>query len=243
MWSRLKKAAKAVARVVKAVVRAVVRVVVGVIMRAIHIVGSALDLVYMVKKKMRIQVFILRDSETTDLGLVGQHELDTAINTAKQIFLDEFKVEIKPYGDPIVQTLSDVAPSDALDVECDGGAIGDEFGKPGDYFAGKVAGWVGIPISLQFPITVFVVRTIRDKIGCSIPIADYVTLSASPSASGSSITGVTSPTTLAHELAHTCLLTHRDDKNNLLFPSANRGTDVTKWQRWVVRTSRHCTWW
>ena len=242
MWSRLKKAVKAAVRAVKAVVRVVVRAVVGAIMRAVHIVGSVLDLVYVVKKKMRIQVFILRDSETTELGLVGPLELDTAINTAKQIFLDKFKIEIKPYGDPIVQTLSDVAPAEALDVECDGGAFKDEFGKPGDYFAGKVAGWAGIPISLQFPITVFVVRTIRDKIGCSIPIADYVTLSAT-SAPGSSITGVTSSTTLAHELAHTCLLMHRDDKNNLLFPDVNRGTDVTKWQRWAVRTSRHCTWW
>ena len=51
-------------------------------------------------------------------------------------------------------------------------------------------------------------------------------------------------TTMAHELAHTCLLMHRKtDKNNLMFPSSPRGTDVTKWQRWVVRTSRHCTWW
>ena len=49
---------------------------------------------------------------------------------------------------------------------------------------------------------------------------------------------------LAHELAHTCLLMHRDTTpNNLLYPDASRGTEVTKWQRWVARTSRHCTWW
>ena len=237
MWSRLKK-------FVKAVVRAVVRITVGVVMRAIHIVGSALDPIYMVKKKMRVQVIILRDSPAPSQGLVAEHDLDPAINRAKQIFLDEFRVDIKPYGTPIVQTLTDVAPPDALDVGCDGGAFSDEFGSAGDYFAGKVAGWVAVPISLQFPVTVFVVRSIRNKIGCSIPITDYVTLSATPSIAGSTRTGVNGLTTLAHELAHTCLLKHRDnDKNNLLYPSEPRGTDVTKWQRWVVRTSRHCTWW
>jgi hypothetical protein len=249
MWSRIKKA-------VKAVVRAVVRIAVGVVMRAIHIIGSALDPIYMVKKKMRVQVFVLRDSPPPTQGLVAEHDLDPAINNAKHIFLDRFKVEIKPYGNPIVQTLTDVAPADALDVGCDRetsggglittslGAFGDEFGTPGEYFAGNLAGWVAVPISLRFPITVFVVRSIRNKIGCSIPIADYVTLSATPSNTGSTRTGVNGQTTLAHELAHTCLLMHRDnDKNNLLYPSEPRGTDVTKWQRWVVRTSRHCTWW
>jgi hypothetical protein len=86
------------------------------------------------------------------------------------------------------------------------------------------------------------VRTIKDKLGCSIPIADYVTLSAVPNP-GSTKTGAADLTTMAHELAHTCLLMHRTDKNNLMFASSPRGTDVTKWQRWVVRTSRHCTWW
>jgi hypothetical protein len=219
-------------------------------MRAVHIFGSALDLVYMVKKKMRVQVFILRESEAQ--GLVPEHDLDAAINTAKQIFLDRFKVEIRAYGNPIVQTLPDVAPADALDVGCaikrdglitDPGALGNEFGEAGEYFAGKLAGWVVVPISLQFPVTVFVVRSIRGKIGCSIPIADYVTLSVTPSSSAT-VTGVNSATTLAHELGHTCLLMHRDDdKANLMFPGHQRGTDVTKWQRWVVRTSRHCTWW
>ncbi len=256
MWSRIKKAAKKAWRAVKAVVRAVVRIAIGIVMRVIHIIGSALDLVYMVKKKMRIQVFILRDSAAPANGLALEQELDATVARAKQIFLDKFKVEIRPYGKPIVQTLPDVAPAKALDVGCDierglgglitnsFGAVGDEFGEAGDYFAGKLAGWVAVPISLRFPVTVFVVRSIRGKAGCSIPIADYVTLSATPSSPGVTVTGVTGPTTLAHELAHTCLLMHRDnDKANLLYPSHPRGTDVTKWQRWVVRTSRHCTWW
>lgn len=243
MWSRIKRAAKKVWRAVKAAARVLVKVVLGAVMRVLHIIGSALDPIYMVKKKMRIQVIVLRESELQ--GLVPEQDLDAAVNTAKQIFLDKFKVEISAYGKPIVQTLPDVAPAHALDVHCDGAAFKEElFGEAGEYFAGKVAGWVAVPISLRFPVTVFVVRSIKDKLGCSIPIADYVTLSATPKTPGSTVTGVTSLTTLAHELAHTCLLMHRDhDKANLLYPEHTRGTNVTKWQRWVVRTSRHCTWW
>jgi hypothetical protein len=241
LWSSIKKAAKKVWRAVKTVARVVVKAVVGLVMRVLHIAGSVLDLIYMVKKKMRIQVFILRDAK--DTGLVPEQALDAAISTAKQIFLDRFKVEIRAYGKPIVQTLPDVAPAAALDVHCDTGGFEDEFGEAGEYFAGHLAGWVAIPVSLKFPVTVFVVRTIKDKIGCSIPITDYVTLAATP-APGSTVTGITSVTTLAHELAHTCLLAHRnDDKSNLLYPDHTRGTSVTKWQRWVARTSRHCTWW
>jgi len=243
MWSRIKRAAKTVWRAAKAVVRVVVKAVVEIVMRVVHTIGSALDPILMVKKKMRIQVLILRESEAQ--GLIPEQALDAAVNTAKQIFLDKFHVEIRPYGEPIVQTLPDVAPASALDVHCDGGAFKDElYGEAGEYFAGRTAGWVAVPISVRFPITVFVVRSITNKIGCSIPIADYVTLSATPKTPGSTVTGVTSATTMAHELAHACFLMHRDhDKANLLYPEHTRGTNVTKWQRWVVRTSRHCTWW
>jgi len=83
-------------------------------------------------------------------------------------------------------------------------------------------------------LSVFIVRAVDGKIGCSIPIPDYVVLSPA---------GVDSDTTLAHELARTCLLMHRDDSKNLLYASILRGTDVTGWQRFVIRTSRHCTFW
>lgn len=241
LWSKIKKAAKKVWRAVKTVARVIVKAVVGLVMRVLHIIGSVLDLIYMVKKKMRIQVFILRETEKQ--GLVPEQDLDAAINMAKQIFLDRFKVEIRAYGKPVVQTLPDVAPAAALDVHCDAEAFAEEFGEAGEYFAKNLAGWVAVPISLKFPVTAFVVRSIHDKIGCSIPITDYVTLSAVPASPGSTVTGITSLTTLAHELAHTCLLAHRDDKTNLLYPEHTRGTHVTKWQRWVARTSRHCTWW
>jgi hypothetical protein len=238
MWSRIKKAAKWVANKARAVARFLVKLLPAVVTRVINIFGSALDPIYRVKKKMRIQVVILRESAAN--GLVPEADLLPAINMAKKVFLAECNVEIRAYGDPIVRTVPDVAPDYALDVNCDGGAFIDEAGETGAYFAEKVARWV--PISLRFPVTVLVVRSIVGKIGCSIPIADYVTLSATPLTPGG-LTGVKSVTTMAHELGHTCLLLDRDNTANLMYGEAKRGTRLTAWQRWAVRTSRHCTYW
>jgi hypothetical protein len=238
-WSSLKKIVKKAVRIVKAVFRLVLKIIVGLIMRVIHSVGEIFF--FWTEKTMTLHVVILRDE--TSAAIIQPADIDSAIQSAKKIFKSKFNVAIKAYGKPMVQTLKGSAPKAALDVDCDGSAFGEEFGEAGDYFAQHTGGWVGIPISLAFPVTVFVVRSIKGKIGCSIPITDYVTLSAMPATQGSSLTGVSNATTLAHELAHTCLLAHREDKNNLLFPDASRGTDVTWWQKRVARTSRHCTFW
>jgi len=226
--SSIKKAIKKVVRAVKSIVRVVVKIVIGVVMRIINTLGAWIP----VDKKMRLQVFILRNEAGNAVDQIADVEM--AFSRAVATFKRRFGVNIKAYGKPMVQVLKGAAPVAALDVPCDGGAWLEEFGEAGEYFADNLAGWNAIPISLTFPVSVFIVRTVDGKIGCSIPIADYVVLSPA---------GVDSDTTLAHELAHTCLLMHRDDSKNLLYPSIPRGTDVTGWQRFVVRTSRHCTFW
>jgi hypothetical protein len=241
LWSRIKKAVKKVWRAVKTVVRVVLKAITGLVMRIINILGEIITLGF-AAKNMRIQIFVLQDAARRPV--VDPALFQPAIAEAKAVFKREFNVTLKSYGKPEVQVLGDVAPAAALDVDCDGGAFSEEFGEAGEYFADNTAGWVGIPISLGFPVNVFVVRSILDKIGCSIPITDYVTISATPSGSSGGTTGVTSPTTLAHELGHTCLLAHRDDQpGNLMYPNRIRGTDTTWWQRRVARTSRHCTFW
>jgi hypothetical protein len=235
-WSKIKKAIKKVWRAVKTVVRIIVKAVVGLVMRIIH--GIAEIFLFSVQKTLTLQIMILQEEDGK--ALIQPNEIDNAVGTAKKIFKDKFNIAIKAYGKPMVQTISHPAPTAALDVHCDGDAFAEEFGEAGAFFANNLAGWVGIPISLAFPVTAFVVRTIEGKIGCSIPITDYVALSSRPVPG---LTGVANPTTLAHELAHTCLLAHRGDPKNLLFPDAARGTDVTWWQRRVARTSRHCTFW
>ncbi len=221
---------------IRAIFRALIRIIVGIIARVKNLVVELVTL-GMLRKTMHIQVRILRDE--TGSPLIQPADVDAAINQAVAIFDKGFNIDLVAYRGTRAETLDGNAPTAALDLRCDFGAFCDEFGEAGSYFAWHSAGWFGIPIRLNFPVTVFVCRTMAGKIGCSIPIADYVTL-----ASASSSSGVTASTTLAHELAHTCLLAHRDSEpNNILYPNVGRGTDTTWWKRRVARTSRHCTIW
>jgi hypothetical protein len=233
LWSSIKKAAKKIWRGVKTVVRIGLKGLFGLIFRIIHGLGEIFF--FWVKKKVRIQAFVFRDE--TGKPLISPELLNPALENATEIFKHEFNIELKFYGNPGIQVLPDPAPTAALDVHCNDGAVSEEFGEAGEYFADHLAGWVGIPISFKFPVTIFVLRSILDgKIGCSHRWTDYVTLTARE--------GVKDLTTLAHELGHTCLLRHRrDDQTNLMWPDSSRGTSTTWWQRRVVRTSRHCTFW
>ena len=229
LWSKIKKAAKKAWRAVKATVRAVVRVVVAIVVRIVNLVLVWLP----IKKKLRLQVLILRKSDEAPVVDVG--DLDTALEYVKKTLNDRFDIKLKFYGKPGVQILPTVAPAAALSVDCDTGAAKNEWGEAGEYFADHLAGWNVIPLSLGFPITAFIVEGIAGKIGCSLGLlTDYVTVSKA---------GVKSDSTLMHEIGHCCGLLHRENKNNLMFPDDGRGNDVTGWQKFVVRNSRHCTFW
>lgn len=118
----------------------------------------------------------------------------------------------------------------AISGKNSGGALHNEFSEAGEYFAKNTAGWGWFRMNLYFPITIFIVRDISGKIGCSLgPLTDYVTLS---------IKGVGSESTLAHELGHCCGLLHREDEiDNLMYPNDSRTNNhITRWQKYVVRT-------
>ena len=126
-----------------------------------------------------------------------------------------------------------------------GGAMNDEFNEAGDYFAKNTAGWGWLRMNLQFPITIFIVRDIEDKIGCSLGfLTDYVTIDTTPTTGSSPVSGVSSAYNMAHELGHCCgLVAHSADRKNLMYPDDGRDYNVKFWQKEIVRTSRHCTFW
>lgn len=231
-WSSVKKFAKKVWRAVKATVRAIVKIVIEIVYRVINLVLFWLP----IKKKLRLQILILRDGSGTEIVSEQDVGLQTAIDYVIKTFESRFDVKIKAYSKSFVEILPEAAPDAALDVKCDSGAASNEWGEAGEYFANHLAGWNLIPIHLGFPITAFIVRDITGKIGCSLgPLTDYVTVSKD---------GTQSDSTLAHELGHCCGLLHRDDNTkNLMYPNDGRGNDVTGWQKFVVRNSRHCTFW
>jgi len=240
-WSKLKSVAKRVVRAVKAVVRAVIRIAVIVLTSW----TKALDLVFgwvgWPPKRLKVHIAVLTGPSgplITDLNT-----LRPAIDVLKQTLKDRCNVKVLPYSsgnkneiDNWVQVVTEVAPTAALKVRCDFGALWDEGGEAGEFFARHTAGWVGIPISLAFPITVFIVEEVNDKLGCAVPVlTDYCTVNAGAIFDkGNSV--------MAHECAHRCNLWHVSQKVNLLNPDREKPPFwLHWWQRNLLRASRHVT--
>jgi hypothetical protein len=230
--NKIKKALKKVVRFVKAVVRAIVRVIVTVVGLVLGIFDLLLGFIAFPPKKMRIHIFIL----STEKGpLVNAADLTPAIDFARKTFKDKFNVKLRTFGENMIELIKEPAPSAALTVHCDASAIGEEFGEAGEFFAKHLAGWNAIPISLTFPITVFIVSDVVDKQGCSLgPLTDYITVDPD---------GVANPTLIAHEIGHACNLWHSGTKSNLMFADFDRGDGVKWFQKNLLRSSRHVTYW
>lgn len=225
-WSSLK-------HFVKAIVRVVVRIVTTVFGLLVGIFDLLLGFLTWPPKKVRLQIFILSNEAGP---LIDPADLTPSIDFARKTFKDRFNVKVISYSKDIVQIIKEPAPTAALDVSCDWGAVEDEFGDAGEFFASHLAGWNAIPISLTFPITVFVVHDFKDtKEGCSLgPFSDYLTLS---------IDGVKSTNTLAHEMGHACNLWHSGSKSNLMWKDDDRGNSVKWFQKNLLRSSRHVLYW
>jgi len=239
-WSKVKKFVKKVVRKVKAAVRAAVRVIAEFFARIIDLYDLLFGFLTWPPKKLRIHIAILRNEKGGQLvdpithDPVDAVDLDPAIRYATRVLKDRLNVKLMAYGKPMVQILDGPAPTAALQVHCDGGALGDEFDEAGEYFAGHLAGWNAIPISLGFPITVFVVRDVAGKDGCSLgPLTDYVTVD---------LDGVKTDSLMTHEIGHALgQIGHLGDVSNLMFASHSRGDRLRWWQKNLFRNSRHVT--
>jgi hypothetical protein len=231
-WSSIthaiKKAVKKVWRVIKAVARIVVRLLITFFNAFIAFYDLLFGFLAWPPKKLRYQVFILSDAKGP---LIDPADLQPSIDFFTKTFKDRFNVKVIPYGKPSVQIIKEPAPIDALDVSCGGGAFSNEFGVAGEYFAQHLAGWNAIPITLAFPVTIFIVRSMTGADGCSIgPLTDYATMT--PSA-------VHELNVMAHETGHSCNLWHSGSHANLMWPDPTRGNEVKWFQKNLVRISRH----
>lgn len=242
IWSSIKKAAKKVWRAVKAVVRVVVKVVIEIINR---ITLGLFDLIFgffaWPRKRLRLHVVIVSvKSPNPDGGeslgpVVSEQDVATVIDNTKRIYKKLFNVDILPYSKSFIQVLPEEAPKEVLDFEC---SIGSEFGIAGEYFAQHLAGWNAIPISLTFPITVFVVReVVGAPSGCSMSvIADYVVIDEQGLKEDNMIA-------LPHEIGHTCGLWHSGTATNLMHNGPPAGENIKWFQKNLLRSSRHVQWW
>ncbi|MFQ5400908.1 MAG: hypothetical protein ACE5E7_15090 [Anaerolineae bacterium] len=183
-------------------------------------------------KWLRLQVVILRNEAGTPLA--QESELAASLKEAARVFEQEAGVRIIPAG-ALVTTLPTPAPTAALDVHCETAAWREDFSECGAHFRKALANHTaGKLFGYGAPVTVFIVRSIFRKGGCSLgPLADYVTVEAGVLNRGSR-------RLLAHEVAHACGLFHSRDKTNLMFP-IGPGERLKRWQAAVLRNSRHVT--
>lgn len=231
-WSKLKKAVKKIVHAVKSIVRQVVKIVVEIVSRVIGIFDLLLGFLAWPEKKLRLHIFILSDE--TGKPLMSPSDLDASIEHCRQTLKDSFNVKLKAYSKTFVEVIQEPAPTAALEVSCSGAWL-DEIGEAGNFFAKHLAGWNIIPITVTFPITAFIVRDVKDKIGCSLgPLTDYITLDPS---------GVKSGNTLEHEIGHSCGLWHSGTKSNMMFSDDSRGQGSKWFQRNLLRSSRHVQYW
>jgi hypothetical protein len=183
-------------------------------------------------KRLRLRVVILRDENGAPL--CTESDVLPSIDVAREVFSRQAHVSVLPLS-PAVLTVSDPAPQAALDVHCDDGAWQEDFDTAGAFFrrfeartrSGSLTGYAT-------PVTVFIVRDISNKGGCSLgPLTNYVTLEAR-------MLDRAAYRLLAHEVAHACGLWHSKVKLNLMFPKGP-GAELTWWQETILRNSRHVT--
>ena len=184
-------------------------------------------------KRLRLQVILLRDEEGEPVAPLA--EVEAALAETARVLELAARTQLVPTGDSLVVTADGPAPAARRDAPCTSqGLWRTDLGPAGGFFRGlRIRGGLRF-IGRGAPLTVFVVRDVVGKCGCSLgPLGDYVTVDAEG-------LGGRTRRILAHELGHSCGLRHKPDERNLMRPKGP-GEELTVWQTAVFRSSRHVT--
>lgn len=232
-------------------IRGAVRQVVNTVKEAVNrviglpdFVGNLIGIVP--RKKLRLRIVILRDEDGS--ALASPADLDLVVQRTKAIFDERFNTRIVASGGVLIETYDPIPPPEALEPRCDFDGWLQDFSAAGDFYSLKIAtNLAAAPTGYATPITVFIVKDVQGKKGCSLgPLTNYVTydvsgLTPAPPNPNDDVNVPEGQLWLAHELAHACGLWHSRQKKNLMHKSADTGTEVRRWEVAIARNSRHVT--
>ncbi|WAC02670.1 hypothetical protein N7U66_03020 [Lacinutrix neustonica] len=130
------------------------------------------------------------------------------------------------------------APNNPLEYPCNAEGFFSDWWIQGSFYELATAlckfedGWRRV-LGYGAEIVVFVVDDVTPdgKGGCSMAASTNYIMTESN----------TSNNMIAHEMGHACVLLHRDDRANLMFPTVGSSPQtLTNWQVSVIRWSKHC---
>jgi hypothetical protein len=197
-------------------------------------------------KKMKVGVVLLSDEDGNPV-----EELDkvvAALDKTTEIYYRQARIKLLPAAHIPKGLANQDLPSSywitvadhptsrrLLKVGCDGRAILNDLGMIGASYQ-----WIHLKryfftsfrrvFGYGAPVTIFIVREIQDKVGCSLGwFTDYVTIQAKHLKA------------IPHELGHACNLFHSDNKKNLMYKTAPVDPELTTLQIALMRASRHVT--
>lgn len=225
----------------------------------------------MLPKRLQVQIVILRDEEGTALLLDEdspakvladeQSWIDDAVAVIRECCWNEIKIYVHTASGEFTADASEYhvtipfpCPTSPLDVDFGPKLFVDDYTESGEFFRRHSARH---PPAFGYgsPVTVFVVRDVAEKIGASLGIlTDWVVVEAGRGFArySGALQGVERrPTTPMHEIGHAGGVIKHDSvvdaapqeskRSHLIESGVPRGTVVSRWQRAVVRGSRHVT--
>jgi hypothetical protein len=239
----------------------------NIILTLVYLVFSVIDFVLtlfglMLPKRMSLLVIIQRDEQGNPVATV--QEVLPFIQEAQGTFKSQVNVNLVPADalnttdNPFIFLEDGASDSNTLDTCCDDpklcAALHDLW-ITGSAFEQKMMVDDSLDngtriLGYASPVCAFAVRNAgAGDNGCSLgPLTDYVTVDFKDASNDQSSGNLL---TLAHELGHACNLTHHgywlDGWNspptyNLMNPTpANRGPYLNRFQKALLRSSRHVT--
>lgn len=188
------------------------------------------------EKRLRLKVVVLRDSNNRPLAATS--EIQSLVEAATTALHEAANVSLEPaIGDEgYVEQIADPTPAYVLDPKCNWGGFQHNFTEVGRWYRDHSKDYAS-----RGGVVMFIVQDVQGKSGCFTGLVDfgYIDPGAVRDPMGRPATGARQ-LTLAHELGHGCDLLHRKDPTNLMTPGSDERTaKLTRWQRAVLRTSRH----